>query len=351
MIRAAAILTCLLVALPATAAADSARFAPRDVAATELADATNGTAMSAAGGHVVFSRETSPRTYELVDWSARGGLRTLPVGTRSRPFDADAGIDAQGHPLVAFSTCSARCSLRVLRLDRADAGPTRLRLRGDRGLSLTTPSMHGHQVVAVAAAPRGSKNVRILYWRTPGTAPRRLSGGTARCPSYERCTTGPVTAVDALDLGRRSVAFVWGVDPGGDGTGAGEELRTARLDGGHSRQAGRAQGYTSGACGYRSPGSPNALADGGVGFVVSQSPCDEDQTTIARWRAKAADFEGARPTGTLVGGAAWDGTRVYWLSCAPRHDPDYNADVISGACRLVVSSAVPFAPPTLTAHG
>lgn len=351
-------LTMLLLALPASAGADSARFAPVDVPARDLADATGATRMSAAGGHVVFSRAVGKGVFELVDWSAAGGLRVLTAGTRTAPFDADAGLDAKGDPVVVFSTCPAAgavrrrgCTLRELRLDRAGARPTALRLHGARGLSLTMPSMRGRAVVAVTTPAAGSHNVRILYWPTRTAAPRRLSGGTAECPSFAACATGPNTAVDALDLGRRSVAFVWDVDGGGLGISANQELRTAPLDGGHSRQAARAYGYVSGACGYRRPGSPNALPGGDVGFVLSQSPCDAEQTTIARWDAGAGDFRGARPAGTLVGGAAWDQQRVYWLSCAPRHDPDYNADVISDACRLVVSTAIAFGPPTRSAHG
>jgi hypothetical protein len=362
MVLRAATLTALALLLPAAAAAaDSARFGPVDVSATDLVETKGAVRLSAAGGHVVFSRAVSDRVYRLFDWSAAGGLRTLAAGTRTAAFDADAGLDANGRPVVVFSTCPAGnppgqvphrgCSLRMLRLDQGDAQPRALRLHGDHGMSLTTPSMHGHAVAAVAAPAVGSRNVRIMYWRTAGAAPRRLSGGTASCPSYARCKSGPPTAVDALDLGRRSVAFVWELDSGANGIGANQELRTARLNGAHSRQAARAFGYISGACGYRDPESPNALADGGVGFVLAQSPCDDDQTTIARWAAGAGDFQGARPNGTFVGGAAWDGARIYWLSCAPRHDPSYDADVISDACRLVVSTAVPFGSPTRSAHG
>jgi hypothetical protein len=369
MVRRAAILSVLLVlSVPGTAAADSARFAAVDVPAADLADATGAVRMSAAGGHVVFSQAVGNGIYRLVDWSAAGGVRTLAAGTRTGAFDADAGLDGDGRPVVVFSTCRAgngpgrgplfSCALRILRLDRSNARPTPLRLRDDHGLSLTTPSMHGQAVAAVAAPGPTSGNVRILYWRTPRSRPRRLSGGTSRCPGCEGTLS---TAVDALDLGRRAVAFVWEFDPPEVGLDTQRELRTAPLSGGHSRQAEGAFGYATSTspscchgtspCEYRRPESPNALADGGVGFVLAQSPCAADETTIVRWADDAADFQGARPNGTLVGGAAWDTTRVYWLSCAPRHDPYVNADVISDACRLVVSSAVPFGPPTLGAQG
>jgi hypothetical protein len=360
MARWVVVLSTFLVLLPSVARADSSRFVPTSVAVTDLADATGATAMSAAGGHVVFSRAVAAHEYQLVDWSAGAGLRVLPAGTRAAPFDADAGTDVQGHPVVTYSTCQAHqagavllrkgCALNRLRLDRASARPTPLRLHGDRGLSLSTPSAHEGSVVAVAAPARGSHNVRILYWSTTSSTPRRLSGGTARC-LYSTCPGGPDTMVDALDLGPRSVTFVWDQSSGGIGTGATEELRAAALSGRPSRQVGRAAGYVSGACGYRRPESPNALTDGSAGFVLIQSPCDSDQTTIARWAPGARDFLGARPSGTLVGGAAWDGEKIYWLSCVAIHDVAYNADVISSACRLVVSTNLALRAARLQAHG
>src|SRR3954454_2934799 len=197
MNRFVAVLSALMLMLPAAALADSARFAPVAVRAVDLSDATGAVAMSAAAGHVVFSRAAGKDVYQLVEWSAAGGLRVLPVGTRTAPFDADAGLDRHGRPVVTFSTCpSGRqgppaagrpCALRVLRLDRGDARPASLRLHGDRGLSLTSPSMRGRAVAAVAAPAGASHNVRLLYWATAAQTPRRLSGGTASCPAYERC--------------------------------------------------------------------------------------------------------------------------------------------------------------------
>jgi hypothetical protein len=365
------LLAILAVGLPlvlaAAASADSSRFAAVDVPFGDLADATNATAPTAAGGHVVFSRLTASKRYELVDWTAKGGERVLPVGTRAIPFDADAGAGEGGRPVLTYSRCrndgsadgvleagdfvKARgCSLRILALDEPHARPRPLRLHGAVGLSLSTPSVRGRSVAAVAAPGPGSHNARILYWRTAQATPRRLSGGLADC-QYGPCKTKPYTSVSALDLGPRSVAYVWDLHDGGLGIGSNQELRSAPLSGRHSRQATRAAGYVSGACGYRQPLSPNALSDGSAGFVLAQSPCEADETTLARFSPGAKDFDGARPTGALVGGAAWDGDRVYWLRCTPVFDPDHQADVFGPNCRLVVSTAVPFAPPTLSAHG
>ena len=88
----------LSLVLAAAACADSSRFAAVDGPFTDLADATNATAPTAAAGHVVFSRLTPSKRYELVDWTAKGGERVLPVGTRAVPFDADVGAGAGGGP-------------------------------------------------------------------------------------------------------------------------------------------------------------------------------------------------------------------------------------------------------------
>src|SRR5436190_4335951 len=107
MFLRAATLTALVLLLPTAAAADSARFAPVDIPATDLADATGAVGMSAASGHVVFSRAVGNRVYRLFDWSRVDGLRTLAAGTRTAAFDADVGLDANGRPVVVFSTCPA----------------------------------------------------------------------------------------------------------------------------------------------------------------------------------------------------------------------------------------------------
>jgi hypothetical protein len=116
------------------------------VAATDLADATGAVAPSAAAGHVVFSRQV-PATgrFELVAWSAAGGLRVLPVGDRAVPFDADVGRDAAGRAVVSYSRCAVDgtlasalpsvdfsatggCRPYVLDVDRPGARPGPLRL-------------------------------------------------------------------------------------------------------------------------------------------------------------------------------------------------------------------------------
>jgi hypothetical protein len=357
-----------VLALPASAGADGSRLPLVAVAATDLADATGAVAPSAAAGHVVFSRRV-PRTgrFELVAWSAARGLRVLPVGDRAVPFDADVGHDASGGAVVSYSQCvvdgtvsyplpsvdfsaARRCRPFVLDLDHPGARARPLHLARASGLSLTTPSVRSRSVAAVAAPDRGG-NVRILFWRDTTRAPVRLRGGTPpKCP-FAPCPVAPRSGVDALDLGPRSVAFLWRLSQAPYGTGPGVELHSSSL---HPAEAGRqissARGYLSGACGFRQPLSPSAGAGGGIAFLLAQSPCEGVQTTLAVQRAGSTVVLGARPAGSLALGAAFDDARVFWLrGAAPLRGEDLGGGaqpVIPCArpgagCRLVVSRALP----------
>lgn len=357
-----------VLALPAAAYADGSRLAAVDVPAADLADATGAVAPSAAVGHVVFSRWVpATKRYELVGWTAAHGLRVLPVGDRGVPFDADVGPDATGGAVVSYSRCTvdgessyllptvdftrARgCRPYILDLDRAGARPRPVGLAHAAGMSLSTPSVRGRSVVAVAAPLGAIKNARVLLWHRATQAPVRLRGGTApKCP-YRSCRIAPRTGVDALDLGPRSVAFVWRVTEPPYGAGPGLELRTSSLSPGRAgRQVASAQGYLSGACGFRQPLSPSADG-GGVAFLLAQSSCEGLQTTLAQQRSGSKVVRGARPAGALAFGAAFDAPRVFWLRGVP---PRANASGDSSdqspppcasagtRCRLVVSRSLP----------
>jgi len=356
-------------AVPTAAHAEGSRWSPVDVPATDLADAAGAVAPSAARGHVVFSR-LMPGTehYELVEWTAERGLRVLPVGERAVPFDADVGPGATSGAVVSYSRCAkdgtlsyilptvdfsrARgCRPYVLDLRRADARPRPLRLAGATGLSLTTPSVRGGSVAAVAAPARGTTSARVLRWRRMTQAPVRLRGGSPPKCSYASCRTAPRTSVDALDLGPRSVAFLWRLSDPPYGAGQGVELRSSSLrPGGPGRQVSSAQGYVSGACGFRQPLSPSAGGGGGVSFLLAQSPCEELQTSLARQRVGVKSILGTRPAGALVYGAAFEASRVFWLRGAPPvPDASEGSDddipvpcaTTGTACRLVVSRSLP----------
>jgi hypothetical protein len=358
----------VVLALPASAEADGSRLPLVAVAARDLADAKGAVAPSAAAGHVVFSRRVpASGRFELVAWSAARGLRVLPVGVRDVPFDADVGRDADGGAVVSYSRCavdgtsafvlpsvdlgaSRGCRPYILDLDRIGARPRPLRLARAAGLSLSTPSVRGRSVAAVAAPARGG-NVRILLWRDTTKAPVRLRGGTApKCP-FTSCSVAPRSGVDALDLGPRSVAFLWRLSQPPIGVGPAIELRSSSLRaGGAGRQIPSAEGYLSGACGFRQPLSPSAGAGGGIAFLLAQSPCEGVQTTLAVQRAGSTIVLGARPAGSLALGAAFDDARVFWLrGAAPLRGEDLGAGSVpaipcarpGAGCRLVVSRALP----------
>lgn len=364
------VLAAVLLAVPASAAANGSPLPALPVAATDLADATGAVAPSAAAGHVVFSRHVAATgRFELVEWSAARGLRVLPVGDRAVPFDADVGRGANGDAVVSYSRCAvdgtlsyvlpsvdfsaARgCRPYILDLDRPGARPRELRLGRASGLSLVTPSVHGRSVAAVAT-PGGGGNARMLLWRRSMQAPVRLRGGTApKCP-FRTCSTAPRSSVDALDLGPRSVAFLWRLSQPPYGAEPGVELRTSSLrPGGPGHQITSAHGYLSGACGFRQPLSPTAGSGGGVAFLLVQSPCEGIQTTLAVQRAGSRLVLGARPAGSLAFGAAFDADRVFWLrGAAPLRTDDLERGAGAqpaipcarpgAACRLVVSRALP----------
>jgi hypothetical protein len=148
-----------------------------------------------------------------------------------------------------------------------------------------------------------------------------------------------------------SVAFLWRLSLAPYGAGPGVELRTSSLHPGDAeRQVSSAQGYLSGACGFRQPLSPSAGAGGGIAFLLAQSPCEGVQTTLAVQRAGSTVVLGAPPAGSLALGAAFDDARVFWLrGAAPVRGEELGAGprpVIPCArpgagCRLVVSRALP----------
>lgn len=206
-------------------------------------------------------------------------------------------------------------------------------------------------MVAVAAPARGASSVRVLRWLRTTQTPVRLRGGSPpECP-YKSCRKSPRTGVDALDQGPRSVAFLWRLSDPPYGAGSGVELRTSSLrPRGPGGQISRAQGYVSGACGFRQPLSPSAGSGGGVSFLLAQSPCEELQTSLARQRAGAKSILGTRPAGALVYGAAFEASRVFWLRGAPQPPdaaegsddaPPVPCATPGTTCRLVVSSSLP----------
>ncbi|HWT91922.1 MAG TPA: hypothetical protein VN238_02925, partial [Solirubrobacteraceae bacterium] len=315
----AAVASAALLLAPAAAPADAPKVGTTPVPVTDLADGTGLTAPSAHRGTVVASRAV-PGGWELVAKTPDGPLKALPgVPRRSVPFDADAGPDTRGRTVVVFSRCRTEgemagalptvdrsdargCSLHVAPAD-GSAPPRRLALRGARGLSLTTPSIWRGQIAAAAGPTPARRTARVLLWRDVDRAPRRLHGGTpagaTRCVAA--CSTAPSASVDALDLGPRTVAFLWRLTNATVGIGPAVEARWSPLDGGRGNQSTAALGYISGACGFRQPLGVSALRSRpGLRTVLAQSACAELATTFATFGPRGADRRLLRPDGYLA---------------------------------------------------
>src|SRR3954471_18981249 len=93
--------TTLLVSLGLLALA-----APAHAAERVLAPGTDMAGLAAYRGQVVTSRlNRQTGQWELVRWHA-GVVDALPVAPRPVPFDADAGPDAAGRPVLVYSRCA-----------------------------------------------------------------------------------------------------------------------------------------------------------------------------------------------------------------------------------------------------
>jgi hypothetical protein len=240
--------------------------------------------LSAYGGHLVFSRREGDQ-YRLYHWHD-GRLATLPVAPRRTAYDADAGPDEDGRPVVVYSECSARCRTFQLRLDRPHA-PLELGIEGRR------PSTWRGRLAYVAGGE--------LWVRFRGKdESRRLP-----LPSH--------AAVEALDLGPRAAVFTWATDDVGTGIGEGWVLQVDPLRGGTKRMV---KGYISGACGFVRPMTPTAAGVGAF-WVASGATCDVTKTIFAEADLHFAHPRSATAAGRLILGATRDASSTYYLSAAP----------------------------------
>src|SRR4051812_21369403 len=184
---------------------------------TVIADGQGAAALSAYGGYLVFSRrDATTGRWALVRW--HDGLETpLPLPYRAVPFDADAGPDAAGRPVVDYSRCAtdpttadewlrARgCRIEELRLD-APAEPRAVPGTHARGSSETTPSRWG---AAIAFARHGNRRFasQLRLLRDGARRSVALPGAPVRC--LGGCGGRRIrTTVESLDLGARATAFV-----------------------------------------------------------------------------------------------------------------------------------------------
>lgn len=315
----AAVLALVAVAAPSNAVA---------AAPTRLAPAPDAAGLTAFGGHVVWSaRDPETGLWSLQRWHA-GVVERLPVAARSVSFDADAGPDADGRPVLVYSRCRREPSNEdslpgwlgargcdVFRLPLEGGRERRVAAVNTRAASETTPSMWRGAIAFARAAP-GQDRARIWLRRAGARRLVRLSGGTvARCDDGTRCEEGSAGGVEALDLGERGAVHLWALSGGNIvGVGFGWEVRVAPLDGRRAPIA--TSGYVGGACGYARPFSPNAVGTTGVygRASLADGDCDGPEATLV---ASYAPRSGRRSEAGLTGGrlhaVARDGTTTYVL--------------------------------------
>lgn len=340
---------------------------------TVLAPAANTAGITAYAGQVILSRlDPATNKWALVRWHA-GIVDVLPVAERSVPFDADAGSDAAGDPVVVYSRCAqdppdlsgspggtdfgagpapdwqtARgCDLYELSLTGQPA-EHKLVAASSKGQSETTPSMW-RGGLAFARHADGSAVPRILYLPKGATRPRPLGGGSVQTCSSMCGVLQRHDDVDQLDIGPSRVTYLWRLSGGSvGGTGIAWELRAASLTGGQSTLLD--SGEISGACGFGLPSAATAATtDGLVSYLGAGADCDVTQTHF-QTIDPVTGARGVAPTpGGLAVGAVRDGDTIYWLrSSATATDVsvpgDRSCTVADAGCQLVASSAPAYDP-------
>jgi hypothetical protein len=213
------------------------------------------TAVSAWGGHVVWSAyDPAAGVYRLTDRSA-AGVRVLPVAARPVPFDADVGPDARGRPTVVYSRCRVEgvpfvrpgwygtfrngsgCDVFMFGLG-GGGGERRPKGGVDTAReSETTPSIWRGRIAFARRAERGGlrRHVPRLYVQARSGRPRLIHaiGGMIPCdprhPAATQCPRVEATSL-ATDLSSRYLAFGWRVR-GSSTYGVGDitEIRLTRI--------------------------------------------------------------------------------------------------------------------------
>jgi hypothetical protein len=370
MTRSRRISQLLLVALAIpTAVAASAHASD-----TVLAPAPNTSGITAYAGQVVLSQlDHATGKWALVRYQ-NGALTPLPVAERAVPFDADAGPDAAGNPVVVYSRCTHEpspadaglgptpdwetatgCNLYELSLTGTPAEHT-LTAASAPGESETTPSIWRGKLAFVRHA-NNSAVPTIEYLAVGAKKPRHLGGGSVQVchgVGVAKSTCGFANVhdtVDQLDLGPTRIAYVWNMIGGSVyGVGVGWELRSATLGGVESTLLDT--GLVSGTCGFGLPSAPTATATA-IAYLAASSPCDTVTTSFAT-AGPVTGIRAVAPTpGGLAAAAVSDGATIYWLRVpgSPADVPvpgSGSCSVADAACQLVASSTPQYAaqPPT-----
>jgi hypothetical protein len=330
---------------------------------TVLAPAPDSTGITAYGGHVVFSRyDGATSRWALVRWHA-GLIDQLPVPERSVPFDADAGSDADGKPVVVYSRCATDpavwpipdwetaggCDVYELPLTGASI-ERKLTPASSASASETTPSMW-RGALAFARHTDGASVPSVEYLAAGATRPRRLGGGSVQA-CHDNCGfSRRHDGIEQLDLGSSRLAYVWRMTGGSTyGISFVWELRSSGLKAGMSTLLDT--GLISGTCGYHQPSAPDA-STGQIGYLDASSPdCDVPITTrFATVDTPTGRRASAITPGGVAAGAARDGFTFYWLRITDGGDqlavPGAGSCGESGkTCELVASTVTDFAPDT-----
>jgi hypothetical protein len=359
----------LLLSVAATATAPLAFAATARASDTVLAPAANTSGITAYAGQVVLSRlDAATGRWALVRYQ-NGVLSPLPVAERAVPFDADAGPDATGNPVVVYSRCAGEpsvsdaglsptpdwetatgCELYELTLTGT---PTEHRLTATSaaGESETTPSIWRGNLAFVRHG-NGSAVPTIEYLAAGATKPRHLGGGSVQvCQSQGAAKSvcefeAAHDTVDQLDLGPRRIAYVWNMTGGSVyGVGVAWELRSATLDGGRSTLLD--SGVVNGTCGFGLPSGPTA-SSAAVSYLEAGSPCDTVTTSFATADPITGIRALAATPGGLAAGAVRDANTIYWLRVtgSPADVPVPGAGsctIADAGCQLVASSAPAYA--------
>jgi hypothetical protein len=351
------------------AAAVLSQAAAARAADTVLAPAPNVAGLTAYGGQVVMSQlDPATSMWGLVRY-AGGALTRLPVAERAVPFDADAGPDATGAPVVVYSRCSHEPAARGLDLAPTPDWETasgceiyELTLTGtptERKLtaasapheSETTPSIWRGNLAFVRHGA-GAAVPTIEYLRQGATKPSHLAGGSVQDCTQNKaqdidCSSKSVhDTVDQLDLGPSRIAYVWNLFGGAvSGIGVATELRSAPLGGSVSTLLDT--GLVSGTCGFGLPSAPTAAA-APISYLDARSDCDVAKTSFATVDP-VTGIRALAATPGLAAGAARDGATIYWLRVTgpPADVPvpgSGSCSVADAACELVASSAPSYAP-------
>jgi hypothetical protein len=333
---------------------------PAQAADTVLAPAPDTAAITAYDGHVVLSRhDPATNRWALVRWHD-GVVDTLPVAQRAVPFDADAGSDAAGNPVLVYSRCKSEppveglapsvdwqlargCDLYELALT-GEATERKLTTASSVSQSETTPSMW-RGGLAFARHADGGATPKLLYLPRGATKPRRLGGGSVQTCASICAPAGVHRGIDQLDIGPARAAFLWRMTGGNVyGTGIVWELRAASLKGGVSALLD--SGLISGACGFSLPSGASARANP-IAYLDAGAQCDRTETQFTTVHA-VTGVRGVAPTpGGLATGAAYDGDTLYWLRVTgPETDVPVpgagSCSVATALCELVASSRPAF---------